>query len=290
VVTAAYLKPNPRDKNVMPYEVKNFVEEKTDFKVVLRVGGDLGLVRSFIAAGFPVILEKGLDSSKSGWLGHYQVLAGYDEERQIFHAYDSYEGDFSDGQTLQVSYEKVDKYWRHFNYVYLVIYPAEREAEVLSLLGPHQDENYNFLQAAERASAEIIALSGRDLFFAWYNRGTNLMQLKDYGGAAKAYDEAFRLYASLDPEERPWRVLWYQTGPYFAYYYTGRYYDVINLATQTLDTSDEPALEESYYWRALSKEAIGDIEGAIEDFQTSLEYHPNFEPSTYHLDRLGASY
>jgi hypothetical protein len=288
--TAAILKPNARDKNVMPYELVDFVEEQTDLRVFLRVGGDIDLVKRFIAAGFPVIIEKGLDSQKTGWIGHYQVLAGFDDTLNVFNAYDSYEGDFSEGQTLLEPYEEIESYWRHFNNTYIIIYPQDHEAEVLSILGPQQDETANDLYAAEKASEDIFNLSGRDLFFAWYNRGTNLMLLKDYGGAALAYDEAYTVYATLEPAERPWRVLWYQTGPYFAYYFAGRYHDVLSLANQTIDNAEEPALEESWYWRALAKEALGDVPGAIEDLQTSLEWHPGFEPSEYQLDRLGASY
>ena len=288
--TAAILKPNARDKNVMPYEMADFVEEETDLNVLVRVGGEVELIRHFIAAGFPIVIEKGFDSKKTGWIGHYQVLAGYDNTLNVFHAYDSYEGDFSEGQTLLEPYEEIENYWRHFNYTYIVIYPPDREVEVLSILGMHADETENFLFAAERASVDIFNLSGRDLFFAWYNRGSNLMQLRDYGGAALAYDEAFKVYAALEPEERPWRIFWYQTGPYFAYYFTARYHDVLNLASQTIENAEEPALEESWYWRALAKEAIGDLTGAIEDLKTSLEWHPGFEPSEYQLDRLGVSY
>jgi hypothetical protein len=289
-VTAAILKPNRRDKNVMPYEIADFVTEETELNALVRVGGDIDLIKDFIAAGFPVMIEKGLDSRKSGWIGHYQVLAGYDEAKGIFNAYDSYEGDFTDGQTLLEPFEKVESYWRHFNHIFIIIYPDEREAQVMSLLGIHQDETNNFLYAAEKASNDIFNLTGRDLFFAWYNRGTNLMQLRDYAGAAAAYDEAFNLYAALEPDDRPWRVFWYQTGPYFAYYFTARYHDVINLATQTIDKSEEPAIEESYYWRALAKEALGDLAGAIEDLKISLEWHPGFEPSEFQLDRLGVEY
>ena len=83
-------------------------------------------------------------------------------------------------------------------------------------------------------------------------------------------------------------MLWYQTGPYWAYYYFGRYQDVINLATTTLDAMSEPVLEESYYWRALAREAAGDISGAIKDFQAGLKSHPGFEPALEQLKRLGA--
>jgi tetratricopeptide (TPR) repeat protein len=288
--TAAILKPNPIDKNVMPYEIADYVETETELKVLVRYAGDLDMLKRLIAAGFPVIIEKGLISSKTGWVGHYQVLAGYDDSLNVFHAYDSYEGDFSNGQTLLQSYEMTATFWRHFNYTYIIIYPPDREAEVLSILGPQADETANYLYAAENASSEIYNLSGRGLFFAWYNRGSSLVLLRDYGGAALAYDEAFKVYADLEPDERPWRVTWYETGPYFAYYFTGRYYDVLNLATQTIDNAGEPALEENWYWRALAKEALGDIDGAIEDYKISLEWHPGFEPTVYQLDLLGVSY
>ena len=82
-------------------------------------------------------------------------------------------------------------------------------------------------------------------------------------------------------------MIWYQTGPYWAYYYTGRYQDVIKLATTTLDAMSEPVLEESYYWRALAGEATGDSKGAIKDLQSALKFHPGFEPALTQLKQLG---
>jgi hypothetical protein len=283
--TAAILKPNPRDKNVMPYEMANFVEEHTGLHVVVRVGGDLDTLRRFLAAGFSVLIEKGFEGPGfNGWMGHYELLTGYDDGTRQFTAQDSYIR-----PDLPVPYDQVESYWRHFNDTYLVVYPPERESEVMALLGPAADATWASEHAAQRASDEIYALTGRDVFFAWYNRGTNLVALRDYMGAAGAYDMAFQLYAELDPATRPWRMLWYQTGPYFAYFYSGRYYDVINLATTTLEAMEEPVLEESYYWRALAREALGDIPGAIDDLRTSLVYHTGFAPSLDALDRLGAT-
>ncbi len=285
---ADFVKPNPRDKNVMPYEMASFVEENTDFDVLVRVGGDLELLKRFIAAGFPVLIEKGFEGPGfEGWMGHYEVVTGYDDARQNFTVQDSYiKAD------LPVSYEDVANYWRHFNYTFIIIYPTERATEVLTLLGPLADETGSYEVAAEIASTEIFQLTDRDLFFAWYNRGTNLMRLQDYGGAALAYDEAFKIDAQLainDPEHRAWRILWYQTGPYFAYYYTGRYYDVLNLANFTIENMSEPAVEESFYWRALAREALGDLDGAIADFNRALKWHPDWDPALSQLDRLGVS-
>jgi len=280
---AAYVKPNPRDKNVMPYELEGFVEAETGLRALVRVGGDLNLLKTLIAEGYPVTIEKGFEGAGfDGWMGHYEVLTGYDDGRSRFTAQDSYIM-----PDLPVSYRDVEIYWRNFNYTFLVIYPPDRETELLSILGPLADEETSNQLAAQKASDEIYATTDRDQFFAWFNRGSSLVSLRDYQGAAQAYDAAFKLYASLEPATRPWRMLWYQTGPYFAYYYSGRYLDVLNLATQTLSIMDEPNLEESYYWRALARLALGDTDGAVTDLRTSLDYHPGFAPTTAQLQSMG---
>ena len=283
---AEFTKPNPRDKNVMPYELVAFVNGQTNLRALTRPGGDLDLIKALLAAGFPVIVEKGFEGyGFEGWMGHYALITGYDDARARVMTQDSYiSSDFP------FPYDDLMKYWRHFNFTYIVIYPPEREAELLALLGRHADETVAVADAAQRASDDIFRLDGREQFFAWFNRGTNLVALQDSAGAAAAYDEAFRLDADLairDPENRPWRLMWYQTGPYWAYYYTGRYSDVISLASRTLANMSEPVLEESYYWRGLAREAAGDLPGAIEDLRRAVEMHPGFEPALAQLERLG---
>jgi hypothetical protein len=39
----------------------------------------------------------------------------------------------------------------------------------------------------------------------------------------------------------------------------------------------------------MAKNALGDSAGAITDFQTSLKYHPGFEPAIFQLQQLGVS-
>jgi tetratricopeptide (TPR) repeat protein len=83
-------------------------------------------------------------------------------------------------------------------------------------------------------------------------------------------------------------MLWYQTGPYKAYFYSGRYWDVLNLANSTLDAmQSDKNLEETYYWRGMAKAALGDTSGAIEDYRTAIQYHKGFEPAIYQLGQLG---
>ena len=287
-VVGRAIKPETDDKNVMPYEMAEFAETEAELASVVRSGGDLELVKTLIANGFPVILEKGTFltdlAGEFSWMGHYQLATGYDEAKQILYVQDT-----DIGADHEMTYEAIMEGWRAFNYLYLVIYPPEREAEVKAILGPHWDEATGNQIAAELATHEVFSLTGRDQFFAWFNRGTSLMLLQDFAGAAEAYDQAFAMYPSIPEEERPWRMMWYQTGPYFAYFYTGRYYDVIDLATRTLDNMSTPSLEESFYWRAMAKAALGDTSGAIDDYRSSLKLHPGFGPSLAQLEQLGAS-
>jgi Peptidase_C39 like family len=286
--TRAYLRPSFAidDKNVNPFEIVDFVEKQTDFEALWRVGGGLDLLKRLVAAGFPVMIEKGLDPHDDAWLGHYQAISGYDDTKSQFLVYDSYEGP---PEAYGVPYEVIAQFWRHFNFVYIVVFPPERAAEVHAILGPDVDPIRNFQSAAELALAETGSLTGREGFFAWFNRGANLVYLQDYAGAAQAFDTAFSLYANLPQEERPWRLMWYRDEPYAAYYHTGRYQDVVNLAYTTLVNVDKPVLEETYYWRGMAKVALGDQTGGIEDLRRAYALNPNSTPAGEELRRLGVA-
>lgn len=284
--TGMVLKPFEKDKNVMLYEMADYVYGFTNLQAIVRSGGNIDLLKKLISNGFPVLVEKGVFikdiNGKLSWMGHYAVLNGYDDVKLEFITQDSYfKPDYP------ISYEALIEQWRAFNYAFIVIYPSEKQDVVVDILGLMADDGQADRIAYEYANTEINQTSGNDLYFSWFNRGTSMVQLQDYVGAASAYDFAFQLYSQLPEKERPWRMMWYQTGPYFAYYYSGRYQDVINLASLTIDAATEPFLEESFYWRALAYVAIGESQKAITDLYTSLEYHPNFAPSIALLQQLG---
>lgn len=285
--TGPVLKPFEKDKNVMPYELQDYVTTQTNLTSALRYGGNLDLLKALVAAQYTVLIEKGIvipdtATGRPGWVGHYEVVSGYDDARQVFITQDSY---FK--ANYEVSYTDMLQEWRSFNYIFLVIYPPEQEADVMAILGPLADAAAAAQSALDQATAETAALQGVDQFFAAFNRGTSLVELADYAGAAAAYDQAFNLMAQMPEKDRPWRMMWYETGPYFAYYYSGRYQDVEDLATNTIDAAAEPYLEESFVWRARARIALGDNAGAIEDVKTSLEYHPGFGPSVELAQYLG---
>jgi tetratricopeptide (TPR) repeat protein len=280
------------DKNVMPYEMVDFVNEETELSALSRYGGDMALVKNFLANGFPVLIEKGYYEYSSisrnvAWMGHYLFITGYDEAQQSFIVQDAY---LTPGENLYVPYDQFETQWRFFNYIFILVYPQSQEGEIMELLGPWADKQWADRHALDVANQEISELSGTDLYFAWYNKGTSHVQLYEYVDAAFAYDYSFLLYADLPEEERPYRILWYETGPYFAYFYSGRYQDVIDLANNTLyETIVDPTLEESFYWRGMARLEIGEIDNAIADFRESVRLNPNFDPGWSMLEQLGVS-
>ena len=240
-------------------------------------------------AGFPVLVEKGyFETDVDGnytWMGHYQFVSGYDDSVEAMIVQDTY----LDGPDFYIKNDEFLEGWRSFNYLFLVVYPRVREEEVLALLGDWVDPTWANQHALEIARLETTTLTGVDQFFAWYNLGTSYVNLADYVSAAQAYDQAFMAYANLpDNNQRPFRMVWYQTGPYFAYYYSARYQDVLDLANTTFATIQERlVLEESLYWRGMAKVALGDITGAEEDFRRSLVIHPGFTPTLEAMRNLG---
>ncbi|MBK9924093.1 MAG: C39 family peptidase [Anaerolineales bacterium] len=280
------------DVNVMPYELVDFVNDETEFRALSRLGGNIDLAKNLLAAGFPFIAEKGYYekdyAGKVAWLGHYQFVTGYDDERGEVVVQDTW----NDGPNFHIKYEEfmAPEAWLSFNNIFIVVYAPEREAELLQVLGPYADSTWASQTALKVANERIKNTSGIDQFFAWFAKGTSHVDLFEYVDAATAYDQAFAIYNSLgkDDVQRPYRMMWYQTGPYKAYFYSTRYQDVINLANVTLtETIAKPTLEESLYWRGRAYYMIGDTKSAIDDFRETLRLHPNWPSGLQALQDLG---
>lgn len=257
VEAARVLKPDPDDKNVGPDELAAYARSQ-GFGAVVRVNGTQGGLRALLAAGFPVIVETWFIPEPGDEMGHYRLLTGYDDGAGVFLAADSYEG-----PDLRLPMADFDALWRVFNRSFIVIFPPDRASKVDALLGPDRDDAAMFAAAAARARAELDA--GPDAF-GWFNLGSSLVGLGDMPAAAEAFDQARALGL-------PWRMLWYQFGPFEAYAATSRWPDVAALAEANLANADN--LEESLYWLGRSRQAAGDAEGARQAWQRALELNPN---------------
>lgn len=280
------------DVNVMPFEMVDFVNDETQFRALSRLGGDIDLAKRLLAAGFPFIAEKGYYekdyTGRVAWLGHYQFVTGYDDAKQEIIVQDTW----NDGPNFRIPYDEfmASEAWLSFNNLFIVVYPPEQEAKLLATLGPYADANWAARQALSLAEENIRSMNGINLYFAWFAKGSSHVALQEYADAANAYDQAFSIYNSIgeDDKQRPYRMMWYQTGPYWAYYYAARYQDVVNLANITLtETISKPTLEESIYWRGRAKYMIGNTQDAVDDFREALRLHPNWPPAIQALQDLG---
>jgi tetratricopeptide (TPR) repeat protein len=276
-MAAQYLKPGGReDKNVSPEEIVSFVNARTGVRAISRMGGDLNLIKRLIANQFPVLIETVLEAEGYDWIGHYQTIVGYDDAQQFFYIYDSFVSASFDGAEITETYAELDKDWQSFNRTFVVVYQQSRESEVAAILGDLADP----LKAAEHALsvAQTEARANPQDAFAWFNLGTSLNKLGRYDEAAVAFDRARQL-------ELPFRMLWYQFGPFETYYNIGRYDDVLSLASANI-TSSSGYIEEMYYWQGLTYLKRGMTAEAASAFRTALNRNPDYVEAKTALDSM----
>ena len=272
------LRGNPDDKNVSPAELIAFARTQ-GFQARLLVNGDADRLRRLIDAGVPVLIETWLDPEDAGGLGHYRLLVGYDDDAGdddagAWIAYDTYVGvnlvnPQGDYQGIWLPYAETEALWKVFNRTAVVVYSDEERAAVDAVLGPVDADDAMWAQTVASAQAEIERDSNDA--YAWFNLGTGLTALGSFTDAAAAYDQAQQLGL-------PWRMLWYQFGPFEAYYQTGRHQDVLRLADATL--SDLVQIEEILYWRSRSLQALDDAVGADQAWQTARRLNPAYGETT----------
>lgn len=270
VEIANVLKPNKDDRNVSPGELIAYARSK-GFHAIARVNGNIERMKQILSNNLPVMIEEGYDPPRAheGWMGHYLLVTGYDAEGIT--AQDSY-----NGPNQRVTWQDMDDHWRNFNRTYLVIYTPSQEPMVRQILGEDMDDATMYARAAQRAQEEWDA-NPKDAFAA-FNLGSSLVGLKEYAAAAQAFDQARVL-------QLPWRMLWYQFGPYEAYYQTGRYEELTALADATLKPTGD--LEESYYYKGLALEKLGRADQARSMFQIALKYNPNYSAAQAALKAMG---
>ena len=273
--TATELRPNQEDRNVTPQEMAGFVNAQEGLRAVARVNGDLNLLKRLLANNIPVIIEIGFDPPGEyrwlGWYGHYLLPVAYDDTTGQFWVYDSWLGTSEVPQTNAdpngrvLTYEEMEAYWAQFNRSFIVLYQPEQESVVSALLGDILDDETMWQNSLNRA--QFDATRNSENAFYWFNLGTSYNALGDYEKAAVAFDKALAIGL-------PWRMLWYQFGPYEAYYNTGRYDDIVLLANTTL--KDRPYFEESFYYLGLAEAALGNTSAARENLEKAAAFNPNF--------------
>jgi tetratricopeptide (TPR) repeat protein len=264
-----YIRGGREDKNVSPFELVNFVNTRS--------GGRMELLKQLIANQFPVIVETGYMPEGYDWLGHYRTVVGYDDTLNQFYIYDSFLGSGENGEGVTEKYVSFDADWQAFNRTFIVLYPQEREARVREVLGVLAEESGAAEVALQVAQQEARANPQNS--FAWFNMGTAFVYLGRYEEAAATFDQA-RNVGTL-----PWRMMWYQFGPYQAYYETGRYNEILSLAASSINTEGD--IEETYYWQGMAYKGLGETENARQAFRNAINRNSRYTAAQQELDALG---
>jgi tetratricopeptide (TPR) repeat protein len=228
-----------------------------------RVGGDIELMKTFLAAGIPVMIEEGEIILNQGpeddnWAAHYILLTGYDDAIQAFTYQDSFRG-----ANHTASYAQVDEFWQQFNRVYILLYRPDQEETVKAILGADWDEDVNRQNALATAQAETIADPENP--YAWFNLGMNQVYFEDYGAAASSFDQARTLGL-------PKRMLRYQFGPFWAYYHANRADELQVILDYALAVT--PNSEDVLLWQGWALYRNGDTQGAIAQFRLAQAANP----------------
>lgn len=273
--TAAFLKPDPEDRNVSPYQLAEYVNEKTPYSAIDRTNGRLETIKRLVANGFPTIIELGIEPPGEyrwlGWYGHYLLVVAYDDESEQFWVYDSWFGTSEvpmenatvDGRIL--TYADAEQQWPQFNRNYIVLYKDEEAAQVAEIVGEDMDDITMWENSLVKNQSDLQ--DKPDDAFLWFNLGRTYSARGQYEQATEAFDQGRAIGL-------PWRMLWYQFSLYEAYYQVGRYEDIILLADTTL--KDRPYFEESFYYKGLALAALGDITAARQNIEQAVSFNPNF--------------
>ncbi len=273
------IKPERVDRNVNVEELVHFTRNYAGWlNTIVRVGGNIDLLKTFIANGIPVMIEEGdlvedtYWPNDDQWTGHYLLLTGYDETAKVFVAQDSFRG-----PDLEVGFEDTDGRWETYNRVYILIYPPAQEELVKQILAEDWDEEYNRQNAL--LQAEFEAKEHPENAFAWFNLGSNLVFYERYEEAAQAYDIARTIGI-------PQRMLRYQFGPFFAYFHANRNDDLQTIIDYALRITDNS--EEALLWKGWLLYRQGDQFGAVNAFRDAYAANIYSLDAQYALDFMGA--
>lgn len=280
---ASYLKPNVEDRNVSPWQISDYVRDFTALSSTAHSGGNLEMLKQFIAAGYPVVIEKGYEPSNgTGWYGHYLTVYGYDDTTEEIYSRDTNLGPF-DGSPRIDNYEAFMGWWRHFNYTFYVVFPPAEEETVMAIIPDVLEDEITMWQyTADIARQEI--LEQPDNVFTHFNLGVSLTYLGQLTGETNYYSEAVAKFDEAREIGLPPRTLYYEHRPLMAYWKAGRNDDVVELTDALLATSGGRWVEEVYWYRGHALATQGDLQGAREAYLRALEVNKNFYSAQQSLD------
>jgi len=255
------------DKTVFPEEFVAMVG-KSDLQAFSRVNGSLELLKKLLANEVPVVVKTLLKPTEDS--AHFRVVRGFDETRGVIIVDDSYFG-----PQKEIDYFSFLQMWQPFNYVYILVYPLEKQALVEVILGPEMDEVVAHWRAINRAQKEIELDS--ENVWPLFNLANSYYHVGQYEETIKYFEEIeLRL---------PRRALWYQIETLLAYKEMGDYDRVFAISERLFEDGNR-AFSELYQLRGEIYLEQDNPEAARSEFELALKYNENFEPAKKSLSQL----
>jgi tetratricopeptide (TPR) repeat protein len=270
---AAFLKPNPDDKNVTPDELVAYVRS-LGLRGENLYAGDMERLKRLLAIDVPSVISMWYVPHPNDGMGHYRLVTGYDDAAGVFLFHDSY---VSPGVNVRIPYGAFDEDWRVYSRAYLPVYAPEQAEAVAAIV--EGDLSPERLRQRGVAAAEQEAAARPESAYSWFNLGTALTRVGRTGEAALAFDRARAIGL-------PWRLLWYQHAPFEAYLAEGRFGDLLALAEGNVRLA--PELEESQYYMGRALAGLGRAGEARAAYQLALRVNPGYAPALYALGMLSA--
>lgn len=247
------------DKTIFPQEFADYVKQ-FGLESIYRVGGDVELLKKFLANGLPVVVKQWLHRGED--IGHFRIVRGFDESQKVFISDDSY-----DGPNRKISFSDFEKLWQPFNYGYILVYVPESQEIVEAILGEAIDPAVAYQRAVKKAQLESN----------YFNLSVSFYHLGDYQKSVEAFAKV--------EGQLPRRMLWYQIEPILAYQELGKFDKVLALTEKILNGGNR-AFSELYQIRGEVFLALGEKEKARLEFEKAVRYNTNYQPSKEALSKL----
>lgn len=248
------LKPNPKDVNVSPHQIVEYIRSQ-GLEAQWRVNGNRETIMWFLSNDIPVIVEQWLPDE--GGMGHYRLVTGFNRERGTVTFDDSLIG-----PDQRWTWEEFEGRWSEFNVsrIYIPIYRPDQAPLVQALLGPDASDAQMWVRAEAGARANLEAFPNDAR--VWFALGDALLNQGRAEEALPAYEKAYTLGL-------PFRFYWYQFGHFETLARLGRWQRLIQLTQPILDRA--PVHEEMFYYRGLAYQALGNKTAARDAFQQALD-------------------
>jgi tetratricopeptide (TPR) repeat protein len=255
------------DKTIFTYEFVDWTKEY-GFDAIDRVNGDIELLKSFTANDIPVVVKTWLHVGED--IGHFRIIRGFDEAKQVIIQDDSYEG-----PNKKISYYDFLSMWQPFNYAYIIVYTPDKADLVSAIIAEEMDEKIAWENSLVRGRKEAELVP--DNVYPVFNTTTAYYHLGQFKNSIEAFEKV--------ESQLPRRMLWYQIEPIQAYIELGDYERAFQISDNILANGNR-AFSELYQLRGEYYLSIGEDIAAKEQFELAFLYNENFEPAKISLESL----